>query len=252
MQQTVSGPLNLTMNFPLHRFEEFGALSPPEHEFINSLGDEPQSFRRDETIHGVGAPSSHFYILAHGWAAAAQSMPDGGRQILKIHLAGDVLGSSSMSSPVTIEELFAVTNVTVIPVQFARFARAFEEHPRVAARFLLSVQHERIALMDRLVSIGRSSAEMSTAAFLLDLMERLRPLGLVKDNRFDIVVKQDQIADVLGLTSVHTNRVLRSLETRGLIARSGQRYTIPDPGALEKFSGRTKRHLLVDAPWLPS
>jgi CRP/FNR family transcriptional regulator len=240
------------MNFPLHRFEEFGPLTAPEREFIAGMGDPPQGFRRDETIRGEGTPSTHFYLLADGWAAAARTMPDGGRQILKVHLPGDVLGTPSMCSSVTVEELFAITDVMVVPVELARFATVFEAHPRMAARFLLSVQQERVALMDRLVSIGRSSAEMSVAAFLIDLMERLEPLGLIQDNRFDIVVKQEQIADVVGLTSVHTNRVLRSLEQRGLISRAGHRYMIADPDALAGFSGRTKRQPLFDAPWLPT
>lgn len=238
--------------FPLHRFQEHGAMTAAERDFLANICEPALRVERDRLIRGEGVASTEFYLLAGGWAASTRITPDGRRQIFKIHLPGDVLGTASMCSPTTVEQLFAIADVTIIPISLSKFAKVFEEHPRVAAKFLLSVQAERLALMNQLTWIGRSTAEMSVAAFLSDLLERLRPLGLVQNNSFTMVPKQEHIADLLGLTTVHTNRTLRSLGERGLISRSVHRYTIPDPAALARFAGTMKRQPVTDPSWLPS
>jgi len=123
---------------------------------------------------------------------------------------------------------------------------------QLAARFLLSVQQERIVLMDRLAAIGSVGSEASVASFLLDIKERLEPIGLVQDNSFDLMVTQEQIGDVLGLTSVHVNRVLSSLTSRGLIERNGRRYRLPNADLLSATAARPERQPFPDQDWLPA
>lgn len=171
----------MDIEFPLHRFEEFGPIVGEELAAIASLGDPPKRFRRYASIRAEGVPTTNFFLLVDGWASSSHTMPDGSRQILKVHLPGDALGTPSMCMAQTVEELTALTDVTVVCVPLDRFGKIFEGHPRVAARFLLSVQLERVALMDRLASISRTSGQSRIAALILDLMERLEPLGLVRN-----------------------------------------------------------------------
>lgn len=240
------------MHFPLHRFEEFGALSTSEQNALKALGELPRHHPRHGIIQLEADKPKGFFLLVDGWVAAAQTLRDGQRQILKIHLPGDALGTPSMCMTHTVEELRAITEAVTIHVPFDRFGRLFDEHPRLAAHFLLNVQAERVALMDRIVSIGRTSAKSRIAAFLLDLADRLTPLGLVQSNSFFMVLTQSQIADALGLTEVHINRSLREIEAERLIARFGQRYTLVDPEALKRLAGQPIRNRMVDQSWIPA
>ncbi|MEG3093467.1 Crp/Fnr family transcriptional regulator [Sphingomonas sp. PB1R3] len=239
------------MAFPLHRFEEFGTLTSAEHQAITTLGDAPQAFKRHARIRGEDVLPTCFYLLVEGWVAAAQILPDGRRQILKIHLPGDALGTPSMCMARTVEDLTALTDVVVVPVSLKRFGTLFDTYPRIAARFLLSVQYERIALMDQLASMGRTSSEARLAAFLIDLFERLEPLGAVQGDSFDLKVTQEQMGDLLGLTSVHVNRMIRGLEKQGLISRSGHRMTLLSRQGLQQLAVRPVRQRIVDCSWLP-
>ena len=241
----------MTVDFPLHRFEEFGKLNDAELRALHALGNEPRHYRRHAKIRTEDVVSTGFYVLVEGWVAASHMVASGGRQILKVHLPGDAVGTPSMSTARTVEELTALTQATMIEVPFARFGQLFEDHPRVAARFMLSIQWERVALMDRLASIGRTSAPAQLAAFLLDLMERLTLLGLVENDGFVMRLTQEQIGDALGLTAVHVNRTLRVIEDEGLIAREERRITLLDRPALERLAERPKRVPLADPAWLP-
>lgn len=242
----------MTQTLSLHRFEQFGSLSENEREAVLRLPGEAYTVRRGYSVIRENDESRGFYLLLSGWAAAWNVLPNGGRQIAKIHLPGEPLGTPSMAMKRSTENLLAITDVTIADVSLARFGELFEAHPRVGARFLLSVQQERIALMDRLAAIGRVGAEASTASFLLDIYERLEPLGLVEEGSFDLMVTQEQIADVLGLTPVHVNRVLASLTAQGLIERNGKRYRLPDVQLLSKMAARPERQPFPDQDWLPA
>ena len=237
---------------PLHRFEEYGRLSASEREAVAGLAGAPYGVPRGHSIAQEGVATTGFFRLLSGWAAASHVLPNGSRQIMKIHLPGDALGTPSIAMKRTTESLVAITDVVVAKVTLADFGRLFEAHPRIAARFMLSIQQERIALMDRLIAIGRTSAEARVAGFLLDLSERLAPLGLVEEDGFDVWVTQEQIGDVLGLTAVHVNRMVASLIQRGLVERNGRRYRLPDPQQLAALAARPLREPYVDQPWLPA
>lgn len=241
----------MTIDLPLHRFEEFGTLTDAELDALNALGNAPRRYKRHAKIRTEDVVPTSFYLLLDGWVAASHMVANGGRQILKVHLPGDAVGTPSMSTARTVEELTALTDATVVEVPFARFGQIFEDHPRIAARFMLSIQLERVALMDRLASIGRTSAPAQLAAFLLDLMERLEPLGLVEKDGFVMRLTQEQIGDALGLTAVHINRTLRVIEDEGLIARVDRRVSLVDRPALERLAERPKRVPMLDPAWLP-
>ena len=66
-------------------------------------------------------------------------------------------------------------------------------------------------------SIGRRSALVRTAHLLVELGLRLQLVGLGSDGGFACPLNQYHLADALGLTAIHVNRVLRQLRERGLV-----------------------------------
>ena len=71
--------------------------------------------------------------------------------------------------------------------------------------------------MDRLGAIHRLEARERIAAFLLDLYDRLRHLGLISHPRFNLPLTQGNVADYLGMTPEHFNRTLADLRDLGLV-----------------------------------
>ncbi len=237
---------------PLHRFQEFGELTAAETAAVVALGDPPRHYARNQAIRREGEPVAEFFLLVSGWAISSTLLPNGGRQILKIHLPGDVLGSPSMCSDRAVESLTAATTASVSVVPLKRIGALMEAHPRVAGYFLLSVQRERVSLMDQLASMGRTPADARLAAFLLDLADRLAPTAAVEADGFDLCLTQEQVGDTLGLTPVHVNRMLRALVARNLIKRVGHRVAILDRAAMSMLAARPNRPLRTQLDWLPA
>ena len=92
-------------------------------------------------------------------------------------------------------------------------------------------------IVEHLVSIGRRSALERTAHFFLELSERLRLVGLATDKEFTCPLNQYVLADALGLSAIHVNRVLRQLRESQLLTLRAQMVSIHDPVALKQLAG---------------
>lgn len=217
---------------------------------IRALGEPPVDYPRHGVLRREGEAPRHIYLLLSGWVGASVLLPGGERQIVKIHLPGDLLGTSSMCLARAADTLNALTPVSVSRIPLGAFGALFASSPRFAASMFLSVQRERVALMDRLAAVGRTSAIARVAALLLDLDERLRAAGLAGDDGFEMPVTQEQIGDHLGLTAVHVNRVFRQLVDGALIARNRQRIELLDLARLRSVSARQVRATTQDPGWL--
>lgn len=239
------------MVYPVHRFQAFAELTASERQLLSSLGDPEIVRRKGDVFQREGDEVAGFHLHTSGWIASSITLPSGKRLVQKIHLPGDMLGTPSMVLVHAADTLTAVTHATTAYVPYERFAKLYTQAPRVAALFTVAVQMERLSLMDTLAVQGTASAREQLARLLLDLHARLIPLGLVRDDGFELPLTQELVGDLLGLTNVHVNRILRSFEKAGLIARLGRRIELLDVLALRSLSPLPPRRPRFEPPWLP-
>lgn len=237
-------------SWSLHRLAAFADLTAGELAALRALGGPPMRFVRDQVIRRQGDECSHVFLLQTGWVASSADLPDGKRQISKIHLPGDVMGAPSLPLTKASETLTALTDCQVRKVSAVELAQVFGQ-PRLAMVFFLAAQEERVFLIDRLLTIGRLLGRARLAAFLLHIHDRLKIAQSDHPPVFDLPLTQEQIGDVLGLTPVHVNRVLRALEDDGLIARENGRVELRDLDQLRRITGMPKRTLARNQSWLP-
>lgn len=236
--------------FPQHRFGEFAALSDAQRDALSRLAATPRQFRRRALIRREGDEPTCVWLLHEGWVGSAIDLPNAKRQLVKIHLPGDVLGSTSMSLVHACDTLEALSDAWVSAVPFTALSAIFDQDPRLAMTFLLSVQKERLALMHRLAAVSRSSAYERVAGLVLDLLDRGRVAGVVDGNAVRCPLTQEHIADVLGLTNVHVNRIMRRLNEARLIEGTYGRFLVLDEPALRALSLFDPRYVAEPA-WLP-
>ncbi len=97
---------------------------------------------------------------------------------------------------------------------------------------------------ERLVAIGRRSAAARVAHLLLELSVRLEFIGQGSSSGFFCPLAQHDLANALGLTAIHVNRVLRNLRQLGLVVFSefGGRASRPGrPGGTCRLRRRLSR-----------
>ena len=81
---------------------------------------------------------------------------------------------------------------------------------------------------------------------MCELYLRMRNVGLTTDHSFELPLTQEEIADALGLTSVHVNRTLQRMRSEGLISLKRGAFTIHDYRRLQDASGFNPNYLHLD------
>jgi CRP/FNR family transcriptional regulator len=234
------------------RLEKHIPLNEAERRALARLEESQRKVKRGVIIQRTNEPVNELFVLRHGRVMSYIILPDGSRQILRVYFPGDFIGSASTIYSKAPESLVALADSVLCPFDKAGLRVLLEEYPRVAALMFVLSQTERVALTDRLASLGRTSAKARVAAFLLDIIHRLRVMDDDVTDTFDLKLTQEEIGDAVGLTSVHVNRMVRQMETEGLIARSDGLYTILDEKKLTEIGHYTDRYSDLNLDWLPS
>jgi CRP-like cAMP-binding protein len=236
---------------PLSRFSAFADLTEREQATLQGLAEDCVTCPRETVIIAEGEALPRLFLLHSGWAATSIGLLSGERQLIKIHMPGDMMGVSSLSMESVAETIVALTPVTVSHLAPTALSRIFSEMPRLAMLFYLAAQEERIILMDRMTAIGRRTARQRVAALLAHLIDRLRLLDPDHPLSITVPLTQEQIGDLLGLTAVHVNRVLRILEDDGLIRRVRKHIDLLDPEGLRDIAALPRRVPVRNPSWLP-
>lgn len=180
-------------------------------------------------------PSLHLHLLVQGWAYRAQTLRDGARQITDVLLPGDFCGWAPSATDDSAQDTRAAGAVRVAVLRTDMIAgRALPalERGRDWAR-----DAEARILRSRLVSLGRRDAHGRVAHFISEVHDRLRRVGLADGDFFTCPLTQEQLADVLGLTTVHVNRVLQRIRYEGLATFNKRRVAIFDLAGLHAAAG---------------
>jgi CRP-like cAMP-binding protein len=130
-----------------------------------------------------------------------------------------------------------LTDAVVSPVEGAHILESISEYPRLGAALMWAASRDEAMVVEHLVNIGRRNAIERTAHFFMELAERLSLVGLATEAEFKCPLSQFVLADALGLTAVHVNRVLRQLRERDLLTLQLGNVKIHDLNRLRKLAG---------------
>jgi CRP-like cAMP-binding protein len=165
-------------------------------------------------------------ILLGGWAGRMRLFADGRRQILGFILPGELIGFCPHRDPLAATTITALTELSLAPAP---------EGDALAGAYALSHALEEFYLFRHIARLGRLSAYERLVDWLLEMRDRLAISGLATADRFPVPMTQEALADTLGLTSVHVNRMLQLLRREGLIVSRGGVVHLPDPARLEEL-----------------
>ncbi len=190
------------------------------------------------------------YVLASGWACSYKLLPNGTRQIVDFQVPGDFLGLRSVLFRTADHNVTPITAVQASEVKQSDLLGAFSVTPRLATAVLWAASRDEAMVVEHLVDLGRRSATERMAHFLLELGARLRLVGLADREGFACPLSQYLLADALGLSAVHVNRVLRELREEGLLTFQKGRVFFDDYDGLVDACGFDRAYLDHEGPIL--
>jgi CRP-like cAMP-binding protein len=170
------------------------------------------------------------YVLRKGWILLTRTLKDGKRQVFRSVLPGEFFGFQPDLQGPSICSAITLTDCVICVVP--NLVKLCRLQPELALR-LAWIGACDMALMEMyLASIAQRNARERIAFMALELYRRLKLRGLNRDYTIQFPLLQEDIADALGLTTVHVNRTLHSLREDKLLKIEKHELTILDYDAL--------------------
>lgn len=188
-----------------------------ERELLAGLSWRVEEMPARRSFVREGDRPKHSCLILQGLLARARYTVDGQRQILSIHIPGDMPDLQSLQVPHMDHDLETVVPSRVVFVPHVELRRVCDASPLLASSLwresLIDAALHRAAIFRN----GQLEAEARLAHFLCEMFLRHRAVGLTDGGGFDLPLSQQQIGDVLGLTLVSINKAVQALRARSLI-----------------------------------
>jgi CRP-like cAMP-binding protein len=230
----------------ISKLETVSYLSRGDKKALDGLCDDIREFDAQSDVIQEGDHPIFVHLVLSGWAARYKDLPDGQRQITAFLVPGDFCDLH-----VTILKEMDHSILSLTPTRIARIPAALIQElplqrPTLARALWWSTLVDEAILREWLVSAGRRNTYQALAHLFCELHARLRRVGRVASAQFELPATQDVLADALGRTPVHVNRMLQRLRKEGLIQLRGKKLTILDAQALCKTAGFDPSYLHSD------
>ncbi len=204
--------------FALHRPEFLRPLLQGEEKIGALL--EGSTFRSGAGQVLVEAGSEHRFVyrLLEGWACRSRLLADGRNQFILVFLPGDLFAVKSMFITHHPDAVIAISDIVAQRIDYRELHEAYSRDSDIATRCIWQVIEEERRLHSWVTGLGQGSAEERLALLLVDFSGRLILSGVIPPDArsYEMPLTQVQLADHLGITPVHVNRVLRVFREGGL------------------------------------
>ena len=185
-------------------------------------------------------------LLISGWAYRYSDLADGRRQTFALHMGGDFVDLHSFQLKRMDHSVRTLTACTVASVPHDNLTRITDAFPHLTRQLWFSTLIDAAIMRRWMLGLGQRSALENTAHLFCEIFYRARLVGLVEGDAFHFPLTQTEIGEALGISAVHTNRVLQQLRAQGLIATTGRTVKILDLAELERVAGFDPTYLNLD------
>jgi CRP/FNR family transcriptional regulator len=220
--------------FALHRPEFLDALVRGEDKIAALMKESSSTFAAGTTLIEGNTEHMFVYRLLQGWACRTRLLADGRNQFILIFLPGDLFAVKSMFVTRHPDAVQAISQIVVERIHYRDLHGAYVKDSDVATRCMWQVMEEERRLHSWVVGLGQGSAEERLALLLLDFRGRLVLSGVAEPESltYKMPLTQGQLADHLGITAVHVNRVLKAFRACGIVTVRDGHVIITDLDAL--------------------
>lgn len=231
----------------LQRISFYADLDDLDKAKVLALQGQERRFNRNSEIIDAGQELDSVLIVKDGWAIRYKTLDDGRRQVLNVLLPGDMFDLQVMVAAEADHSVLAVTDLETLSIKPSTLRDILTESGKLTLAFWWMQVQEEAFLREQIVRNGQQTARERIGHFLLELHRRVLIAQKGTRDGFRLPLTQPVIADALGLTPIHTNRVLRQLERDGLIEREKGWVVFKDADRLAEICDFDPSYFHLDA-----
>lgn len=227
----------------LRRLEGRSPLAEADRRAILSLPHTLRTLAPGAHLVRDGDAPEQCSLLLSGFAYRYKVTGEGARQILSLHIAGEFVDLQNSLLGVADHSVQTLTEADVACVPRQALRELALANANVARALWLDTLIDASIVREWVVNVGRRDSRARVAHLLCELSLRLDAAGLARNHRYELPMTQEQLADAVGLTSVHVNRVLKQLGEEGLISRDRRSVVIEDWPRMRDAGDFNERYL---------
>lgn len=191
-------------------------------------------------------PRRHCSFILSGFAFRQKLTVQGTRQIVSLHMAGDMLDLQHLFLKRADHNVQALTRLETAELDRNALRALATDRPAVAEAMWVDALIDASVFREWVLNVGRRDARTRVAHLLCEFATRMQSLGLATEERYELPMTQEQIGDATGLTSVHVNRTLKSLAAEGLIERDKRSLSFSDWESIRAAADFSALYLHLD------
>lgn len=203
-------------------------LTDEEQQALLGLPIEVVGLKAGQDIVRIGDRPAHCCLILEGFSCVYKLTSDGKRQIMALHVPGDIPDLQSLHLKVLDHSIAPVSPCMVGFIQHDDLRQLCERYPRLTAAFWRETLIDASIFREWLLNNGQRESYIRVAHLICEFRMRLNAVGLVDNDTFELPVTQSELADATGMSLVHMNRVLQALRSDGLIQSNRTQITVPD------------------------
>ena len=236
---TENNPLQLL----LRKLETHSVLTDEDRQAVLALPYTLRSLEAQAYTLREGEKPTHCAVLLSGFAYRQKLTSSGSRQILALHIPGEALDFQNLLIDESDHNVQRLTGGQLALIPREELQVLARSRAGISHAILVTILVEAAIFREWVVNVGRRDARARLAHVLCEFAIRLDAQGLAEEYGYELPMTQEQLADVLGLTPVHVNRTIKTLEAEGLIARKGRSLSFPDWQRMQDVGDFNQRYL---------
>lgn len=209
----------LSLHAPLGQEDKAALLALPHAVRILELG---------QYVVREGDQPTHSCMVVSGFAIRHKIAGNGGRQIVNVHMSGDMVDLQNSLLATADHNVQALQTMTAAFIPREAIVELAFSRPAVGKALWLETLVEGSISREWITNVGRRDAQTRVAHLLCEFAYRLDAVGIGPECNYELPMTQEQLADAIGLTPVHVNRTLKALDAAGLTKRSRRSVIIAD------------------------
>jgi CRP-like cAMP-binding protein len=228
------------------KLERWVKLDDADRQALLALPHQIRSLGPTQYVVREGNEAVHCALLLSGFAFRSKIVGDGGRQIVALHMKGDMVDLQNSVLGIADHNVQALTRIEVALIPRAAILEITARLPNVGRAMWHDTLVDGSVGREWVANLGRRDARTRIAHLLCEFSLRLQTAGLGEQCNYELPMTQEQLADCTGLTPVHVNRTLKALDSGKLVTRTMRSVKIEDWERLADAGDFNSTYLHID------
>lgn len=223
-------------NCPLRKRDLFLPFTEDEISFMTRFKTGEMVADTGTQLFMEGAKAAQLYTVLSGMGIRYKTLENGRRQVIGFVMPGDFVGLQAGVMKEMCHSVEASTPMRLCVFNRSRVYELFKRQPERAYALTHIAAVEEHFLGDALATVGQRGALEKVAWSLHRFFRRADALGLTTNSSCPLPFRQQDLADALGLSLVHTNKTLAKLKAQSVVAWANGALEVLDEEKLGKLS----------------